>query len=126
MRRMIWVKFKKKGIHRYPAASTDEKLKDVNYLANEHRHQFGHKVGIQVFHDDREIEFHQFLNWLESLYDNKILDLDYKSCEMIADELYRSIVAKYPNRDVEIEIDEDGECGSYSFWKANELNIMHK
>ena len=32
---------------------------------------------------------------------------------MIADDLYAQIAAKYPNRDVWIEVSEDGENGCY-------------
>lgn len=125
MRRKIWVTFKRKGYHKYPAAGTNPKLADVSYLANEHRHLFGFKVSIEVKHDDREIEFHQFLNWIEGLYDEGILQLDYKSCEMMAEDLFRSIVAVYPGRAIEIEVNEDGECGAVCSWDANELVIMH-
>lgn len=110
----IWVTFRKKGLHRYPAAATDPNLSDVSYLGYEHRHLFWFKVGIEVFHDDRDIEFHQFLNWLETLYDTSILTLDYRSCEMISDELAKLINEKYPNRNVIIDVSEDGEVGSTS------------
>ena len=70
-------------------------------------------MAIDVFHDDRELEFIQFKRWLEALYVNTVLQLDYKSCEMIADDLYTQIAAKYPNRDVWIEVSEDGENGCY-------------
>lgn len=109
--RMIYVTFQRKGVHRYPAATFDPRLTDVSYLGNEHRHLFKLKVSIAVEHDDREIEFHQFLNWLERLYHTGVLDLDYKSCEMIADDLYQHIKLKYPKRKVIIEVSEDGECG---------------
>ena len=109
----IWVTFQREGIHCFPAAAEDPKLADVAFLANPHRHIFHFRVAIDVFHDDRELEFIQFKRWLESLYVNTVLQLDYKSCEMIADDLYTQIAAKYPNRDVWIEVSEDGENGCY-------------
>ena len=109
----IWVTFQREGIHCFPAAATDPKLEDVAFLASPHRHIFHFRVSIDVFHDDRELEFIQFKRWLESLYVNTVLQLDYKSCEMIADDLYAQIAAKYPNRDVWIEVSEDGENGCY-------------
>ena len=109
----IWVTFQREGIHCFPAAATDPKLADVAFLASPHRHIFHFRVAIDVFHDDRELEFIQFKRWLESLYVNTVLQLDYKSCEMIADDLYTQIAAKYPNRDVWIEVSEDGENGCY-------------
>ena len=109
----IWVTFQREGIHCFPAAATDPKLADVAFLASPHRHIFHFRVAIDVFHDDRELEFIQFKRWLEALYVNTVLQLDYKSCEMIADDLYAQIAAKYPNRDVWIEVSEDGENGCY-------------
>ena len=114
----VWVTFQKEGIHCFPAAATDPKLNtddeyNVSFLASPHRHIFHFRVCIDVFHDDRELEFIQFKRWLESLYGSNILELNYKSCEMIADDLYLQIAAKYPDRDVWIEVSEDGENGCY-------------
>ena len=114
--RQIWVSFRKEGIHRYPAAGTDPNLctageYDVSFLANAHRHIFHFRVSIDVFHNDRDIEFIQFKRWLESLYNTDIIQLDFKSCEMIADDLYDQIAARYPNRAVVIDVSEDGENG---------------
>ena len=115
--KMIWVTFRKEGMHRYPAAATDPNLAtgdeyDVSFLANEHRHIFHFRVWIGVTHNDRDIEFIQFKRWLENLYKDAILSLDHKSCEMIADDLYLQIAAKYPLRAVWIEVAEDGENGA--------------
>jgi hypothetical protein len=116
--KMIWVTFRKEGMHRYPAAATDPNLAtgdeyDVSFLANEHRHIFHFKVWIGVTHDDRDIEFIQFKRWLENLYKDATLSLDHKSCEMMSGELYDMISQKYPSREVWIEVSEDGENGSF-------------
>ena len=116
--KMIWVTFRKEGIHKYPAALTDESLKtnewdDVSFLGYPHRHIFHFKVWINVTHNDRDIEFIQFKRWLERLYEGGALTLDYKSCEMMSDELYDAIHGRYPDREVWIEISEDGENGSF-------------
>jgi len=118
--RSIWVTFRKEGIHKYPAALEDPALAtgdeyDVSFLGYPHRHIFHFKVRIQVTHNDRDIEFIQFKRWLESLYEGT-LELDYKSCEMIADDLYNEISAKYPGRFVEIDVAEDGENGCSIFY----------
>ena len=115
-KRSIWVTFTKEGIHKYPAALEDPALAtgdeyDVSFLGYPHRHTFHFKVQIQVTHNDRDIEFIQFKRWLESLYAGDILQLDYKSCEMIADDLYLQINDKYPGRFVVIDVAEDGENG---------------
>ena len=131
VQRSIWVTFKKEGIHKYPAALDDPKLAtgdwdDVSFLGYPHRHIFHFRVRIQVQHNDRDIEFIQFKRWLERLYSgtndgensssDEVLLLDYKSCEMIADDLYEKISAKYPGRFVEIEVSEDGENGCNIFY----------
>lgn len=120
-RRQIWVTFRKEGIHKYPAALEDPMLAtgdeyDVSFLGYPHRHIFHFRVAIDVFHNDRDIEFIQFKRWLENLYKNDILDLDYKSCEMMADDMYSHIANKYPRRGVTIEISEDGENGCCIFY----------
>jgi hypothetical protein len=116
-KRKIWVTFCKEGIHRYPAAATDPALAtgdeyDVSFLGVPHRHIFHFRVWIDVLHNDRDIEFIQFKRWLENLYRDSILQLDYKSCEMMSDDLYDQIAAKYPGRAVWIEVAEDGENGA--------------
>jgi len=110
--RMIWVTFQREGIHCYPAAATDPKLEDVSFLANPHRHIFHFRVAIEVHHNDRDIEFIQFKRWLESLYQGT-LELNYKSCEMISDELYHKIANCYPKRRIEISVSEDNENGCH-------------
>lgn len=120
----IWVTFRKEGVHLYPAAATDPRLKtgdwdDVSFLGVPHRHIFHFKVRIEVFHDDRDIEFIQFKRWLEKLYNEDILELNHKSCEMISDDLYQEISARYPGRFVEIEVSEDGENGSLIYYPSN-------
>ena len=116
--KMIWVTFRKEGVHCYPAAATDPNLAtgdeyDVSFLANKHRHIFHFRVWISVTHNDRDIEFIQFKRWLENLYKDNILNLDFMSCEMMSDELYSEISEKYPSREVWIEVSEDGENGSF-------------
>ena len=115
--RKIWVTFRKEGIHKYPAAATDPALAtgdeyDVSFLATAHRHIFHFRVWIDVFHNDRDIEFIQFKRWLENLYRDSTLSLDYKSCEMMADDLYDQIAARYPDRAIWIDVSEDGENGA--------------
>jgi len=114
--RSIWVTFSKEGIHKYPAALDDPMLAtgdeyDVSFLGYAHRHIFHFKVWIEVFHDDRDIEFIQFKRWLEKLYNEATLQLNFKSCEMIAEDLYLAIAKRYPGRFVKISVAEDNENG---------------
>ena len=115
--RKIWGTFQKEGIHRYPAALDDPNLctageMDVSFLGYAHRHMFHFRVAIEVFHDDRDIEFIQFKRWLEGLYNSGVLELDHRSCEMIAEELAQQINQKYPGREIEITVAEDNENGA--------------
>ena len=126
--RKIWVTFQKEGVHCYPAAATDPQLAtgdeyDVSFLGTPHRHIFHFQVWIDVFHNDRDIEFIQFKRWLENLYKDSILALDYKSCEMIADDLYIQIASRYPNRAVWIEVAEDGENGCLIRYEISRPNL---
>jgi len=121
-KRMIFVTFQKEGIHCYPVASIDAALAtgdeyDVSFLGTPHRHIFHFNVAIQVFHNDRDIEFIQFKRWLENLY-RGTLELNHKSCEMISDDLYLAIANRYPDRDIHITISEDGENGSTIYYNT--------
>ena len=135
--RKIFVQFRKEGIHCYPAAATDPNLctageYDVSFLASPHRHIFHFRVWIDVFHNDRDIEFIQFKRWLENLYTshrsdaNTVLALDWKSCEMIADDLYIQIASRYPERAVWIEVAEDGENGCLIKYELSHPNLSIK
>jgi hypothetical protein len=117
------VTFQREGIHKYPGADTDPKLAtgdeyDVSFLGYPHRHIFHFKVAIQVFHNDRDIEFIQFKRWLENSFKSGVMQLDYKSCEMISDELYHYIANRYPDRDIEITVSEDGENGATIYYNT--------
>ena len=59
-KRQIWVTWQREGIHKYPAAATDPNLADVSFLASPHRLIFHFRVWIDVFHNDRDVEFIQF------------------------------------------------------------------
>ena len=122
-KRMIWVTFQKEGIHKYPGADTDPALAtgdeyDVSFLGYPHRHIFHFRVAIQVFHNDREIEFIQFKRWLENSFTNGVLQLNYNSCEMICDDLYQMIAHRYPDRDIEITVSEDNENGATIYYNT--------
>lgn len=113
----IWVTFKVPGIHCYPDAP-----EDVAYLRSPHRHLFHFKAAIQVFHDEREIEFHQFLRFCKSHYASEE-DCSNQSCETLARTLVERIRAQYPMlgtepyliRAIAVEVSEDGECGAIVF-----------
>lgn len=104
----VWVKFSFEALHKYPDAPDE-----VAFLRNEHRHVFHVKAGIDVRHDDREIEFILLKRGLEKRFTGG--NMNNKSCEMIADEIAEYFLNKgYKNRTCYIEVSEDNENGSYS------------
>lgn len=109
--KFIWITFQKEGIHKYPDAPAG-----VEFLAFPHRHMFHFRVELEVFDNDRDVEFILLKRELESLYDGDTMQLDYKSCEMMADDLYTYINVNYPDRDIVIEISEDGENGTRAYY----------
>jgi hypothetical protein len=106
MNKYIYITYDFEGFHKYEKAP-----EEVKYLRNEHRHLFKLKIYIEVFHDDREIEFFIFKKFIKGLISNN--DFNLKSCEQISDDLHHLIQNKYANRKIIIDISEDGENGSY-------------
>mgnify|MGYP006220280153 CR=1 FL=1 len=109
--KFIWVTFQKEGIHKYPDAPDG-----VEFLKYPHRHIFHFRVELEVFHDGRDVEFILLKRELEGLYNKGTLQLDYKSCEMMADDLFEYIAREFPDRDVIIEVSEDGENGTRAYY----------
>lgn len=108
----IWVTFSAIGFHCYPMAPAD-----VAYLRARHRHEFQFKVQIEVYHDERELEFHQFQRFCKGLFPDEASCSD-KSCETMARELGAAIQAQYGTaRMLMVEVSEDGECGSALYWE---------
>ena len=137
--RHIWVTFRKEGVHMYPGADKDPKLAtgdwdDVGFLGVPHRHIFHFRVSIEVFHNDRDIEFIMFKHDIEYYLDTFVVKQrkdkrpnygDYSetnSCEMFANKLYDQIVIdkKYRNRHIKIEVSEDGENGVLMDYPKNQ------
>ena len=116
--RYIFVTLQREGIHNYPAAVD---LPGVEFLAHPHRHMFHIKAQIQVYHDDRELEFILVKRWIESQFAQGILQLNNQSCEMIANSLIRKIGLEYGfERKIVVEVSEDGENGAIEMhapWK---------
>lgn len=104
--RFIFVNTEFVGYHSYPDAP-----EEVKYLRNIHRHLFKVQVSIEVRHNERDIEFHMFKRFIDSLVANEV-DWNNLSCESISDKLYSMISTVYPRRQINIVVSEDGECGS--------------
>jgi uncharacterized protein YqgQ len=104
----VWVTFQEEGFH-----SWDNAPEEVSFLRDRHRHLFHFRVQIQVFYDDREIEFFTVKKQLKSLYSKGILSRDNFSCEQLASNLLVQVRKNYGNsREYKISVSEDQENGA--------------
>lgn len=108
MKRHIYITTKIEGFHKYENAPDE-----VWYLRNTHRHLFGVKATIEVYHEDRELEFIMIKHQVdEMLKDILASSEDGVSCETIAEELYKRLKWFHgTTRAIQIEVNEDGENG---------------
>ena len=100
MQTNIVVKFQVEGVHNWPEASKFEPT--MKYLEYPHRHMFHIDARREVFHDDRDVEFIVFKrmmrDYIEKTYYNHEIDCcDFgsKSCEMLAQEIYKEFELCY-------------------------------
>ncbi len=100
----IFVKFQVQGFHSWPAAP-----KHRDYLASSHRHLFCVEVRCDVSHDDREVEFHDLLDFAKASFPAG--DRGAASCEMMARQLGDVLSTRF-NRSFEVTVSEDGEVGA--------------
>ena len=64
MNRSIWINTEFNATHCWPECPIDE----VEYLRHEHRHTFKVKVQLEVIHNDRDVEFIVFKNFIKGIY----------------------------------------------------------
>ena len=120
MRRVVFVTTRVAGFHNWPEAPAE-----VGYLADRHRHVFHVRVEWQVDHDERQVEFHIALGWLDaavtSLYGSRRpVNFEARSCETIAIDVARTLlqIAIQPSA---VEVSEDGENGARVEFDAVEI-----
>lgn len=97
----VTVSFAYEGIHCYPDAP-----EEVAFLRNPHRHIFHVYASLEVFHDDRDIEFILLKRELHRLVSS---NMDNKSCEMAAREIIEYLYYTYPARKCKVTVSEDNE-----------------
>lgn len=125
----ITITTKYEGVHCYPEAPDC-----VAYLRQPHRHMFGVRVEVEVFDDDREIEFimlkHQVDDYIKShCDDNGVWQMGRLSCEQVCNGILKYLFAfvKWPEgRHWSVMVDEDGENGatvSGKFLKVDFANV---
>ena len=104
----IWVTLQKEGIHKYKDAPDE-----VSFLRNKHRHIFHFKVHLEIFHDERDVEFIMFKRDIQRYLDSMGKDFNNKSCEMLADDIFNYFKSfnKYEGRTLVVNVSEDNENG---------------
>ena len=105
IKRSIIVRFQKSGFHLWPNPT-----KGREYLGQLHRHLFYIEAEIETHHNEREIEFHDFLDFCQEHF--KGGNMGALSCESMAERLIEKITARYPKRQLEVRIFEDNEAGA--------------
>ena len=106
MERSIIVKTTFEGTHCYVDAP-----EEVNFLRNLHRHLFYVEAEIEVFHDDRELEFLMVKNRINNFLQNDVMFAFKASCEQMAEAIIKYIVHEYGERQVVVTVYEDNENG---------------
>ncbi len=108
IKKWIEVTFQEEGIHFYPDCDLD----GVEFLKYQHRHLFYFYVKIEVFHNDRDIEFILLKRELQDFMRSDIKKMNGKSCEMLAEDIINYLSLEYPSRDITVRVYEDNENGA--------------
>lgn len=103
------------GFHSYSQAPDE-----VSFLSHRHRHRFFVQSKIEVFSDNRELEFFMVQSRIEQFIQNHLKD-DLGSCEMIAERILNFLLMTYSNqlRNIEITVSEDNENSSSVVFKPH-------
>lgn len=114
----VWYSLNIEGFHMYPNETIE------TYLQNMHRHIFKCKVSVQVFDNDREIEFIRAKRNMETLVAKKFgkpADFGTMSCEAIGEWILSVMQQRHGhNRKMYIEVSEDGENGSVTWYESED------
>ena len=97
-------------------------IKEVSFLKNEHHHIFHVEVYIEQFHNNRDVEYIQCVNWLNKQL-TKYKKAGNKSCEIMAKEIKLLIEKQYPARNVKVQVSEDGHWGAVVENKIDEVEL---
>lgn len=112
MSKYIVVRTQYEGIHRYKDAP-----EQVKFLRDYHRHIFNVEAKLEVFHNDRELEFIMVKQAINTYFDTFLNEFDVyemgdQSCEMIAENLIKFLKTKYGKRKIVVSVFEDNENGA--------------
>lgn len=93
--------------HRWPGASGDR-----SYLGQYHRHKFHVELAITTTHNEREVEFHDLLDFGRYEQSQRISHRSDMSCESMCEAIAEGVQGRYPDRSVIVAVFEDGEVGA--------------
>ncbi len=104
MKRFIRIKTQFEFVHCWKQAP-----KEVEFLRYPHRHDFFVNCEIEVFHNDRELEFFMVLHRLEYHIKAVIIpNCDITtSCEQFAEQILNYLIETYGKRKIKVEVSED-------------------
>lgn len=120
------------GFHHWPGAKGQRA-----YLSSRHRHKFFIEVELEVFHDDREVEFHDLLDNVRDYFAGIGEEWGSSSCETAAygvaanvrDHLAHlgvptGMVEAIPReRTMTVSVFEDNECGARVHWQRKDNSV---
>lgn len=102
MKRIVWITTQFPAFHKW-----DNAPDVVRFLRSPHRHLFHVKIGVEVTHNDRDVEFFMLKQEVEEfIEENYWGKSNVGSCEMIAERLLTHFEAAF------CEVSEDGENGA--------------
>lgn len=113
-----WIKIKSDFIGHHRFANASQMSPAISFLENTHRHKFLIEFQIQVFHDDREIEFFILKNQIDSFLTGLAQTMTAEknsrnSCEQIGKMIINYVKKLYPSRrKMIVEVSEDGESSA--------------
>jgi len=105
----IEVKHTVLGTHQWSSCP----FKEVEFLRNEHHHDFTVRAVLEVNHEDRELEFIlvriELIKAIEKLYPKKnhIVRFGERSCEMISTEIQRELYLVLGQGNFKVNVSED-------------------
>lgn len=111
MRNSIIVKTSFEGLHQYVNAPDE-----VAFLRNLHRHIFHVEAEIEVFDEDRELEFVIVKRALNRYLYSRPFGSTY-SCEQMARQIINHLIEKFGKRKMCVTVLEDNENGGRVYYE---------
>ncbi len=110
------VTFTREGFHCWPEATGKRA-----YLAARHRHVFYVEVRVEVLHKEREIEYHDLLDYCQECFPGG--EMGSASCETMAASLVALVAERYPRRCVSVSVFEDNEVGAQANFYTSDKEV---